>query len=255
MIPEDFPDFFPDGNPHEAKFEYIRKSSGIICVSNYTKSRLLAHNPELDERKIRVIHHASKFRINQREIELMSEKRTSSQVRTLLYVGARSGYKNFEVLIPVMRDLVDDGWDVRLVCVGGGKFSTTELEIMQAFQVLRYICQKDISDQDLKLIYQEADCHVTTSLDEGFGLPLLEAMSLGCPTLITSAGSLKEISKGNSIEFESHEDLLGSIISILGNNSVSRELSWGGHRRSQDFGWETTANQTVQFYEDIGREP
>jgi glycosyltransferase involved in cell wall biosynthesis len=252
MIPEDFPEFFPNGNPHEAKSQYINQSSGIICVSNYTKSRLLAHNPGIDEKRIRVIHHASKFKSGQREITLRWASRNSpTKDKTLLYVGARSGYKNFEILIPAMRCLIHDGWNVRLICVGGGEFSADEVEKMQTFGVFNYIHQTSASDEKLKEYYLSADCHITTSLDEGFGLPLLEAMSLGCPTIITSAGSLKEISEGNSLEFTSSDELVAKILNVIGDRSLSLEMSQGGYSRARNFDWAITAKQTVQLYKEV----
>lgn len=252
MIPEDFPEFFPSGNPHEAKNAYLKQSSGIICVSNYTKSRLLVHNPDIDEKQIRVIYHASKFRINKPEIELRrANRKTSAKVKTLLYVGARSGYKNFEILLPAIRFLIDGGWDVRLICVGGGKFSTEEVEKLYTFGVFRHVRQTNVTDEKLKELYLSADCHITTSFDEGFGLPLLEAMSLGCPTLITPAGSLKEISKGNSQEFTSHESLVEKIVNVIGDSTLSMEMSHGGYERSRDFDWATAAKETVEFYDEI----
>jgi glycosyltransferase involved in cell wall biosynthesis len=212
----------------------------------------LFHNPGLDESHIRVIYHASKFRISKDKLELRSRKKISpSAPKSLLYVGARSGYKNFSILIPVIRDLIDDGWNVQLTCIGGGKFSAAEIQEMHSFQVFGNIRQLNSSDEELRQHYQSADCHITTSLDEGFGLPLLEAMSLGCPTIITATGSLKEISKGNSLEFESREELAEKIISVIGGNSLPLELSHGGHSRSLEFDWKTTARETVQLYKEM----
>jgi glycosyltransferase involved in cell wall biosynthesis len=112
----------------------------------------------------------------------------------LLYVGARSGYKNFEVLGRALA-AADDLDDFRLVLVGGEQLLDGERRDLVGR--LRTPDRLDhvvgASDDVLVKLYDEAAALVITSRCEGFGLPLLEAMARGCPVACSTGGSSEEL--------------------------------------------------------------
>ena len=254
MIPEDYPTHFDGVNPHRAKVEYIKKSAAIICVSNATKVRLLAHHPWIPEDSIFVVHHASKF-----SHEFSSFKETqilrqmNSEIFKILYVGSRRGYKNFSVLLKAVQAVKNSGIRVEVFCAGGDDFSQVELREIKELRLQHVISHSKVSESTLKELYLKSSCHITTSLSEGFGLPLLEAMSLACPTVISTAGALQEVSRDSSLIFDpgDYESLASQLISLALNPDLLRRLSLAGFHRSKDFNWATTAAQTVGVYKHV----
>jgi len=254
MIPEDYPQFFDGGNPHKAKKDYVDKSSVIICVSHYTKSRLIEHYPWIDEQEIFVVHHASKFSITANDIDLIRQERfTNNHGNRILYVGARNGYKNFQVLLKAAKLIVEDGDSLEIFCAGGGPLTLNEKNLIKDAGLEDMVRQLNVNDEQLRELYLSSICQVTTSIVEGFGLPLLEAMSLGCPTIVTTAEALLEVSKGNSLIFEpnSHVELASLIGQIIRSPGLRDELSHRGYRRSLDFSWAISAEKTLSAYSAV----
>jgi len=254
MIPDDFPEYFNEGSPHDAKFEYIARSAGIICVSEYTKDRLLSHCPEIPRDNISVVYHGSKYSSQSLMFEdIWSKSKIKQNLNQILYVGSRLGYKNFKILLAAGKILKESGLPFRIVCAGGGSFTDSEIETIGAYGLANLVHQMNVSDSELKELYLTSLCHVTTSHVEGFGLPLLEAMSLGCPSIISTATALQEVSNGNSLTFEptNEIDLANRILELTSDLVFRKELAFSGFQRSKHFSWESTAYGTIAAYNKI----
>jgi len=256
MIPEDFPEHFGGSNPHQAKSKYLQKSSAVICVSEYTKNRLLVHFPWLDKDSVFVVHHGSKFKSTKKDVSARSSRRkskSSGKTFRILYVGSRLGYKNFQVLLKAGNLLVNNGLKFEIICAGGGLFSESEVEQIHDYGLKDAIHQIKVSGSELEKLYLSSDCHITTSLAEGFGLPLLEAMSLGCPTIISSAEALQEVSGGSSLVFKpsDHSELANHIRSLAESLELADHKAELGLLRSRKFNWDSTATQTIAIYNDV----
>ncbi len=120
----------------------------------------------------------------------------------VLYVDSRAPYKNFSGLLRAFaRCHLQDTFD--LVAVGGGPLlapelaTTHELKIDQSLQVYPVV-----SDALLAEAYANAELLVYPSLWEGFGVPPLEAMSLGCPVLVSDCSSMPEICRDGASYFD-----------------------------------------------------
>jgi glycosyltransferase involved in cell wall biosynthesis len=100
-------------------------------------------------------------------------------------------------------------------------------------------------------LFREARMLVLPSLDEGFGLPVLEAMSAGVPVIASNRGSLPEVlgGAGMLIEPEDHEGLAASILLLL-DREVATGLAKRGLARAQEFSWGRTAATIRQMYLD-----
>ena len=256
MIPEDFPEHFGGSNPHQAKSKYLQKSSAVICVSEYTKKRLLVHFPWLDKDSVFVVHHGSKFKPIKKDVNASSSRRksrSSSKTFRILYVGSRLGYKNFQVLLKAGNLLVNNGLKFEIICAGGGVFSESEVEQIHDYGLKDAIHQIKVSGSELEKLYLSSDCHITTSLAEGFGLPLLEAMSLGCPTVISSTEALQEVSGGSSLVFDptDHHELASHIRTLEKSKEIADRIASLGFQRSKMFNWNNTAAQTVAVYSHV----
>jgi alpha-1,3-rhamnosyl/mannosyltransferase len=103
---------------------------------------------------------------------------------------------------------------------------------------------------ELALLMQNQKAHLYPSFSEGFGLPVLESMSLGKPVIASAIEVIKEVAK-NSVLFinpKSVNDIKKSLEIVLTDNKLISKLSLKGKKRSKDFSWEKCAKQTSEVY-------
>jgi len=107
-----------------------------------------------------------------------------------------------------------------------------------------------VDDSELVKLYNHADIFVYTSLFEGFGLPPLEAMSCGLPVICSDSSSIKEVvdTAGILVEPGDTAGFSRSIIRLLKEDSLKRELSSRSIKRSAEFSWKKTAEETLSAY-------
>jgi glycosyltransferase involved in cell wall biosynthesis len=221
----------------------IKKADGIICVSNATKADLLKYY-DVDEDKVKVIYHANSLSLPQNTAPLFEKP-------YILFVGGRSGYKNFKILLEIFKNDSSLNSNYLLVCYGGGSFSKDELN---SFGTHSDSIKWMAGDDDiLANLFRNASVFVYPSLNEGFGIPVLEAMSLGCPVLAADKSSLPEVGADAAMYFDpdSDEDLKEKLELILNSNDVRNDLLSKGKERNNLFTWEKCVSDTLRFYEMI----
>ena len=110
-----------------------------------------------------------------------------------------------------------------------------------------------LSDKEVALFYTQADVFVYPSYYEGFGLPVLEAMSLGAPVVTSNTSSLPEVAGDAAILInpESPRELADAILAIITNSQLRNELIKKGQERSKLFSWEKTARETLAVYQSL----
>lgn len=252
MIHEKFPQFFSVGlDEYSTEKAYaIRRADHVICVSQATKKDLV-EILSIPEEKLSVIYHGSSLML---EKTGTASNSTVNENPYILYVGLRAGYKNFDRLLQAYRssDYLMGKFD--LVCFGGEALSQQELEIADSFDKkagkLRML-QGD--DEKLAQLYMSADVFVCPSLYEGFGIPVLEAMTLGCPVACADTGSTPEIA-GNAAELFNPNDvseIAAAITRILANPDYASKLIEKGRMRCRDFSWDKCASETLEVYRKV----
>jgi glycosyltransferase involved in cell wall biosynthesis len=245
MIPEALPELF-DTNPHLEKAEYVRRSDLILCVSEHTKRMLLQFIPDV-QCPIEVTPlGVSRF--------WFETPRATEEVRGpyLLYVGSRAVYKDFQVLIEAMSQLSRDA--PRLLVVGGGPPSSSEMQLMARLNVLDRIDFIGASDEELRSLYAGAQAFIYPSRHEGFGLPTLEAMAAGTVAVLSNASVFPEVGGATAMYFEAGDpdDLCRAILATLNEPAAARQSRLlGGRQRAQAFSWAETARLTAAAYDLI----
>ena len=169
-----------------------------------------------------------------------------------LYLGARSHYKNFNLLTKAY-SIWPHRKDVALVLVGGRPWSDDEdnrllkLGIRDRVQVLT-----NIDDQTLCQLYNQSVGLVFPSLYEGFGIPLLEAMACGCPVIASRIPSTIEVAGQCPIYFEptDADDLLNAFDIALSEGRNSRRVQ-AGLERVRAYSWDKTAADVLEVYRQL----
>jgi len=117
---------------------------------------------------------------------------------------------------------------------------------------VRYLGHVD--EPTLSALYESASVLAFPSLYEGFGLPLLEAMSRGVPAVVGAAGALPELALGSAItvEPEDVDAIAGGLERLLSDSQLRQKLGDEGRRRARDFTWDKAAEQTLAVLRRIG---
>ena len=111
-----------------------------------------------------------------------------------------------------------------------------------------------VSDEELVLHYRAADAFFYPSFEEGFGLPVLEAMACGTPVLCADAGSLPEVAGDAALlaHPDDHDALARELVRILEDDRTARRLIAAGLRRAPEFSWQVCAAKTLESYRKAG---
>lgn len=167
----------------------------------------------------------------------------------LLYVGNVKPNKNLSALLTAFAQ-VKDRIPHRLLLAGRMRgFGTGDDAVLQGAESFgdRVRFTGEISDAELISLYRGATALVLPSLYEGFGLPLLEAMQLGCPVLASTAGSLPEIGGDAALYFDPHNPAsLAARLLQIQNDTVLANLREAGHARISQFSYARCAAQTAE---------
>lgn len=125
-------------------------------------------------------------------------------------------------------------------------------EIDRAVAAGRAIWLENVSDRLLSALYRRATVLAMPSLDEGFGLPLLEAMAVGLPVVAARRGALPEVAAEAALLVgDDPEEWVEAIRSLIDNESRRQELRRAGRIRAAQFSWERTAAETAALYREV----
>lgn len=179
MIYEEMPDYFPNNDPlPKEKRLLANRADKIIAISETTKTDIIKHL-QIEESKIHVIPHGIDHGAPQyEEVENLP-------ANYLLFVGSRSGYKNFFMLAKAFKQLREKHTDLILMLAGGGPLETGDTEFLIRNGIFEITRQISATDAQLNTLYKNAICFVFPSLYEGFGFPILEAFKNNCPVLLS----------------------------------------------------------------------
>lgn len=173
----------------------------------------------------------------------------------LLFVGTLEPRKNLLGLLEALEQLDDDQFDGDVVLVGGLGWKSRSLSRRLARHRLvhRVHLTGYVPDCDLPALYSGARLFVLPSLYEGFGLPLLEAMSCGTPVVCSDRVPLPEVSGGAAqiVSLEEKGALAAAIAKVWADEDLRSDLSARGLRRAQEFSWDRGARTVVECFEGV----
>jgi glycosyltransferase involved in cell wall biosynthesis len=178
--------------------------------------------------------------------------------RFLLHVGTLEPRKNHPNLLKAFDIIAHSNPDIALVLVGGEGWNARQID--QQITELRHgerIFRLGYADHDdLPALYRLAEVFVYPSIYEGYGLPVLEAMACGTPTITSTVSSMPEIigDAGITVPPDDPIELSAAMARLLGNKPLAAELTQKAQIRAREFTWGKTAEQTLIIYERILRE-
>jgi glycosyltransferase involved in cell wall biosynthesis len=226
----------------------------------------------VEHRKIKVIDLAAdpSFNSNVDRSELDYVKRKYSlPEKFILYVGGFDLRKNVGVMLRAYASLRNqDLIEHKLMLAGRFQPSAKQLRLSLVSDVPRLIRELRMGNDvklmgfvpqsDLPALYRLASLFVYPSLYEGFGLPVLEAMTCGTPTLASERSSIPEILNREDLLFnpEDVELIQQKMLRVLSDPRLMEEISQWVKKRAKDFSWMRTAQETMDLYAAlVGSEP
>jgi len=256
---EYFPEFFPaeELESRRARYRPSAEKAGIVLTISEFCKRQLTGKFRLPESRVRVAHLAAGPQFRPRAQDTIARVRQEYGLleRYLYYPAAAWPHKNHAFLFAVVKALWAAGRPIELVLSTYVSDAADELRSLACKQGLatgqvRFL--GTVPDDVLPAIYAGATALVFPSLYEGFGIPLVEAMSCGCPVISSPRGALSEVG-GDAPLLVDPEDVaawVGAVESVMDDEGVRAGLVAAGLERAKKFSWEDCAQSAVQALRD-----
>lgn len=263
LTPLVFPEHFPSGIRGRIKWFFqkiaLQKVDAIITDSKSSKNDIIKYTNIPDE-KVHVVYLAAdkQFRqVNNDKRKHELKKKYHLPEEFVLYVGDVTWNKNLPRLLTAMENvgvpIVMVGKALKEVNFDKNNPWNSDVAIVQkmAKDNKEIILLGFVPTEELVLLYNVATVFAMPSLYEGFGLPILEAMSCGCPVVTTRGGSLKEVAGDAAVYVNAYNpiDITKGIQEILENRSKREYLRQKGFVQVKKFSWKKTAQDTMKVYE------
>jgi glycosyltransferase involved in cell wall biosynthesis len=215
----------------------------IIAVSEFT-SLQIQHLLGVEQSRIRVVPHG---------VHLPASPDEGERENIILFVGALQTRKNLMRLVSAF-EAVPNNW--RLILAGSpeGYGADAILDAIEGSPVRgRIEIPGHLPTSALHELFRRASIFAFPSLDEGFGMPVLEAMAFGVPVITSNGSALPEVA-GDAAHFvdpSNIEDISAALIHLIQDESYRRELVRRGYRRALEFSWKNTAEKTYAIYREL----
>jgi glycosyltransferase involved in cell wall biosynthesis len=223
--------------------EAASRADLIICVSNFTASQVESLLG-VDRSRLRVIHHGVRFG---------SPEEAVQRAPLVLHVGAIQKRKNLLMLVEAFERAAPPPW--RLCLAGSSGFGAEAV-----YEKIRLSPARDridtpgwLDDLSLARLYASASIFAFPSLDEGFGIPLLEAMAQGVPVIASNRASLPEVCGDAALLLNPGEldAWAGALSNWIGDERERTNFAAAGRRRAAGFSWSDAVNRTLSVYREL----
>lgn len=240
----------------------VKNSVKVITPSNFVKKQLVEEwgvregkvvvTPEgVDLEVVRKV-----MGVGEKDFVKVAEK-FKLKKPYLFYVGNAQPHKNLVRLVRVFGKLKEKFPGLSLVLSGPDSlFWERVREESSHFAKASWdkgvVFTGFLKEEEMVVLYKNAEAFVMPSLEEGFGIPILEAMACGCPVISSSAGSLSEVGGDAVVYFnpEDEEDMVKAIEGILGDEGLREKMIKQGFSQVKKFSWEKMARETLEIYQN-----
>lgn len=230
----------------------VKRFDYIITVSEYSKS-IIVDKLHVKPEKITVIPNC---------VDLFESNPLPRKVRdknVFFHIGGEPGYKNSLSLLYAFSLLPTEIQNTHLLKILGIRDPLTltvykkiaaDLKITEQVIFLPYQ-----TDEQVESLYREAKMFLFPSLEEGFGIPLIEAMKFGCPIIASNRSCIPEIAGKAALYYDPSDSnaLANTIMTLLMDEQQIELLIEEGYEQVKKFSFSTFRNKVVEWYENFSR--
>src|ERR1700726_328201 len=255
----DHPEWFPAGQWFATRVvvpRSVRLARVVICPSDATMQAVVRHF-HIDPRRCRVIPHGVETEFSlpvSSEVRAELTARYALPERYLLQVGTVQPRKNYVTSLRALARIRPEQ-RIPLVVVGGFGWNyddvvdaVRELELDQWVRFVGYAGMRELPG-----LYQMAQAVLFPSLDEGFGLPVLEAFAAGTPVVASNAGAIPEVAGGAALLGAPDDDelLARNLLRLLTDRALRERQVAAGRARAALYTWSASAAAHRAVYESV----
>ena len=234
-----------------------KRSDYLLVNSNYTKTEVCTRL-KIKPEKVKVISFGVEKHFSNGEINYKILENYNINGKYILFVGRYGSQKNELLVLKSFLTLLEKkaiSDELTLVMVGDMKNLTKQFIVYlnksskkKHVNFINYI-----SDEDLAQIYRGSSLFIFPSYEEGFGLPVLEAMSCGTPIITSNVSSLVEVTgdAGILVSPWNQSEIESGICNLLKNNGLRKKLISAGYKQASKYSYSKGAEQILDLYNNI----
>ncbi|HUV42510.1 MAG TPA: glycosyltransferase family 1 protein [Patescibacteria group bacterium] len=232
---------------HQRRLRWVKKESDLVMAVSQTTKKDIIKILDIEPNRIRVTYEAAPAKV----ARIKDEKKIAKTKREygikgdyLLVISPWQPRKNFRRILQAFRELED--LNLNLVVVG-------YTEMRPWFKDQKIIFTDYVSaGEKMNALFSGASCLVYPSLYEGFGLPILEAFTCGCPVVTANLSSMPEVA-GRAAILVNPRSVKAIAQGIREALEKRDQLIKAGLKRVKQFSWQKTAQETLKVYEEAYR--
>lgn len=228
----------------------------IITVSQFAKRQLIT-DLNIDPNLIKVVYNGVNQQYRPSPSRQVRQQLNLDDKKVLLHVGSLIPRKNLFLLLETFAQLYKNNPKTYLILIGRGSQEEAlhakikELGMEQSIKLVGFV-----PEEQKIAYYQAADLLVSTSLMEGFGLAIAEAMACGVPVVATQVGSIPEVvsdgETGLLVPIDDSQALCQAIARLLEDEQLAQQMGQAGHKRVERlFRWEIAGQQILDLYRGL----
>jgi glycosyltransferase involved in cell wall biosynthesis len=217
----------------------IQNADVIITVSHNTRKDLLEFYPTINPDNVRVVYNGVS------EEYFPIQNKLSFDNNSILFVGSREKYKNFNKLVEILNNI----GKYNLIIVGS-PLNKKEKVFLNTMLNNRWQIFTFLSNSELNYLYNSVNALAYVSSYEGFGIPLLESMNAGCPFIALRNSSICEVAgdAGVLIDSLTSNDFIKALDKITDKRA---DIIQKGFLRAKQFSWNKCFNETINIYQEF----
>jgi len=237
----------------------LKKAKHILTICEYSKDDI-SKKLNIPKKKISVILPSIDHDIYfmKRNKKILQKYGINENEKVIMYVGSEEPRQNIDKIIKALSILKKKGYKkIRFLKVGNPQWTGGREKLMKLVDKLRLkhevLFTEYVEEEELPKLYNAVDLVIYPCAYTGWGLPPLEAMACGTPTITSNTTSLPEVvgDAGIMIDPENINLIAKSILKILSNEKFKNELIEKGLKRVKNFSWDKSAKKAETIYRKI----
>jgi glycosyltransferase involved in cell wall biosynthesis len=223
----------------------VKNSRNILTVSKFSKNEILNHF-KINSDKVQIVYNGVS------EFEECQKRMNFEEKEYILVVGSLDKRKNISSVIEAFKLL--NNKELKLVIVGAQNKDVFNSAIND-FESENVLFLTDITDSELCSLYKNAVCYINVSLYEGFGLPVLEAMNLNCPVILSDIQVFRELYDGLAIFVNPNDivEIKNALEEILDNIDLRNDLVSKAKKSIKRYSFKDSSIKIVDLISTINK--